>query len=174
MTPRSGLLRSITFLLMLIAGGEFAAAQATLPVGWRLPTSTELADDWRGTETSRKAEVVGDFDGDGKPDRAALLISIKSQNLGLFVLLAGDRAGYWRKLDVINDRQAIHAMGLELVRPGHYTTACGKGYLSCKPDAPKAIRLDGDALNYFKTESANRIFYLDKHTKSFRQVWMSD
>ena len=149
-------------------------AQAPVPAGWRFPSPAELADEWRGPDDLSKAEVIGDFDGDGQPDRAALLVSGKTGALGLFVLLTSDRSPKWRKLDVIHDRRAIHAMGIELVRPGPYRTACGKGYFKCKPGEPEAIALDRDAINYFKTESASRFFYHDKPTGSFKQIWMSD
>lgn len=128
---------------------------------------------WRNNYPAKGAEVVGDFDGDGKPDRATLLVFNANKNLGLFIFLSGDRAG-WRKVDVLRDPQAIHSMGIEMLHPGNYPTACGKGYFPCKRGEPEYIDFDTDAINYFKIESANRNIFFDKRSRSFRKVWMSD
>jgi hypothetical protein len=170
----SNLIRGIIGFAMLVVCCGLALARGAPPAGWRFPATADLADDWRGTGKERKADLTGDFDEDGKPDRAVLLISVKNHSLGLFVSLSSDRARHWRKLDVIDDSRAIHVMGVELMSPGQYITACGKGYFACKQGEPKAIRLASDAINYFKTESASRTFYFDRQIKSFRQVWMSD
>ena len=75
---------------------------------------------------------------------------------------------------MIDDPLMIHAMGIEKVSHGRYKTACGKGYWDCKKGEPSEIVIEHDAINYFKTESANSYFYWDAKTKKFKRIWMSD
>jgi len=44
---------------------------------WRTPTKSELADDigWRTEDSNRYLVAIADFDGDGKQDKASLLIN---------------------------------------------------------------------------------------------------
>ncbi len=65
-------------------------------------------------------------------------------------------------------------MGIDLVRPGNYQTACGKGYWDCEKDEPELLTLAGPAIDFFKTESANSFFFFDAATHRFRRVWISD
>lgn len=168
------LLRVALVVLSLVGVIDAFAGPIVLPTGWRLPTQEELSDDWRGGGSDKRAEITGDFNGDGKTDRAVLLMSKKNHALGLFVFFVRSNGTHWHKLDEISDSRAIHAMGIEVVSRGKYKTACGKGYFPCKSGEPEIIQSEFDIINYFKTESANRYIFLDKHSMSFKKVWMSD
>lgn len=174
MMPILRLLRGAVVALSLAGVLDAIAGSIVLPAGWRLPTPEELSDDWRGGGSDRRAEITGDFNGDGKTDRAVLLISKKNHALGLFVFFVGSKGAHWHKLDEISDSLAIHAMGIEVVSRGKYKTACGKGYFPCKSGEPEVIQSEFDIINYFKTESTNRYILFDKHSMSFKKVWMSD
>ena len=167
----------ITFCLavqMAVLPNAYAESLA-LPAGWRLPNPDELSDAWRAKDPARYARAIGDFDGDGRPDRAAMLVSLRRQRLALFAYSAAGNQKYaWRKLNEVSGAQGIHAMGIEVVPPGKYTTACGKAYDTCKYGEPKTIRALNPLINYFKSESANRYVYFDSGSRMFRLVWMSD
>ena len=151
------------------------AADIAIPLGWRVPTASELSDDWRRSDVERYSSVIGDFNGDGLPDKAMLLISEKDGGLGLFAFLA-TRSGRFQsyKLDVINEGSWIEVMGIALVSPGEFKTACGKGYFRCKNGEPPKLNLRRDAVDYFKSGSANSYFVWDSRAGKFRRYWMSD
>ena len=91
-----------------------------------------------------------DFDGDGMSDRAMLLLRSGKPEAALVVVL-----GRAPTKPIVLERQEdpswLDVMGIELVAPGRYKTACGKG-----------------------SESANSFFYFDSRTTGFRRVWISD
>src|SRR6188472_4535668 len=73
------------------------AESLVLPAGWRLPNADELSDAWRAKDPARYARASGDFDGDGRPDQAALLVSLRQQRVALFVYSAtGNQKYAWR------------------------------------------------------------------------------
>ena len=61
--------RSTTFWLFVITTiviGDAARVRAQgLPVGWRLPTPSELSDEERKDHATRYAKATADFNGDG-------------------------------------------------------------------------------------------------------------
>jgi len=65
------------------------------------------------------------------------------------------------------------AMGVDVVKPGKYETACGKGYWECEKGEPKILELKRPAINYFKLASANSFFFLDDKSNSFKRNWIS-
>jgi hypothetical protein len=50
---------------------------------WRAPTPVELDEDWRQTSATRFTVARGDFDGDGKPDEARLVLSHDGRRLAV-------------------------------------------------------------------------------------------
>jgi len=65
-------------------------------------------------------------------------------------------------------------MGISIVQPGEYITACGKGYYKCKPNEPTEIESYKPSINFYLFESANSYFYWDDNTKDFKRNWNSD
>lgn len=150
-------------------------ADILLPRGWRMPTNQELGDDWRNKDAKRFATATGDFNGDGKRDHAMLLVPVRGEGIGLFVFLSQkDNTLKAYRVDVIKDALSINAMGIRRVSSGQYKTACGKGYWDCGKGEVPEIRVEHDAVDYFKTESANSFFYWDKQAQAFKRAWMSD
>ena len=54
------------------------------------------------------------------------------------------------------------AMGISVMEPGQYNTACGKGYWECAGGDKPSILLKHPGLNYFKWGSADSVFYWDE------------
>ena len=165
----------ITGIVLLVITLPTLAGSMPLPLGWRVPTSSELNDDWRSNDPNKYEVLRGDFNGDGVVDQAMLLVPLKGRSLGLFVFLSQKNHTFKTyALDRIKDVALIKAMGIAKVSPGQYKTACGKGYWECAKDEAPEISIQHDAIDYFKTESANSYFYWDEQTKTFKRIWISD
>jgi hypothetical protein len=115
---------------------------------------------------------MGDFDGDKKPDVARLLKSTDGKAFGLFVFPGS--GGKPMALEQSSETSLLEGMGIGSIKPGKYKTACGKGYFDCSGAEPKEIVLLNDAIDYFKTESANSYFVWEPKKKAFNRIWMSD
>ena len=68
----------------------------------------------------------------------------------------------------------VDSVGIDLVKPGEYKTACGKGYFDCASDEPEILKLKTDAIDYMVFERANAIFFWDPEANNFKKIWMSD
>jgi hypothetical protein len=156
-----------------VAHIAFAQAQR-VPEGWRQPTASEATESWRRKSATKYLVVRGDFDGDGKPDTALLLVNGAGSKFALFILLASDR--HWQQVGEENDVKLLDSMGISLVKPGRYETACGKGYDDsfCAHGEPDYLKLSKPAVDMFVQESADSIVYWDSKAKQFRDIQMSD
>lgn len=147
----------------------------SLPQGWRMPLISEISDDWRKKDIGNYLLVRGDFNGDGVIDEARLLVREDGSGLGLFAFVSqGNHTFKIYLLDEMKGPISIHAMGIKKVSPGLYKTACGKGYWKCRKDEVPEITIQHDAIDYFKTESANSFFYWDIQASAFKRIWVSD
>ena len=165
----------IYLLVVILALSTSCSNNNSLPKGWRMPTSDELKDSWRNENDTRFTLVKGDFNGDGVVDEARLLVREDGSGIGLFVFLSQKNHSFKTyQLDELKDKIQIRAMGIKKVMPGSYKTACGKGYWDCKKDETPTVNINLDAINYFKTESANSFFYFDTNSNVFKRIWMSD
>ncbi len=163
--------------LVLIGTAIHAEMKPPLPEGWRLPTKAETTQgqEWRDEDAGRYLSFSADFNGDGVMDQALLLIRDHPPGLGLFASVSqkgGQKKIYL--LDEINDSAYLAVMGISIVEPGRYKTACGKGYFECQKGEPEEIQLRYPSINYFKEGSANSFFYWEDDTNKFRRIWMSD
>ena len=171
---------SIILLCLLLATSSFAKDNVALPEGWRYPTIEELSDELLRKDSPTKfIKAIADFNGDGISDEAYLLKSTKSSGEGLLVRLSDKQKGFrWLVLDTTDWEKAYPkvnlSMGIDIVKPGQYKTACGKGYFECKKDEPEVLKLTRPAIDYFRFESANSFFFWDCKTNSFNRVWISD
>lgn len=146
-----------------------------MPQGWRSPVGSEISDDWRKKDVNRYLIIVGDFNGDGLADTAKILVRADGLAFGLFVFVSqSDGAFTTHLLEENRDMRLMRGMGIALASAGVYKTACGKGYWECNSDETAEISLAHDAINYFKNESANSIFYWDGKAHSFKRIWISD
>lgn len=162
-------------VVMILAVFSCHKDTTSIPQGWRAPISSELGDDWRKKEAERYLVVKGDFNGDRVIDEARLFVREDGSGLGLFGFVSEkNRTIKTYLLDEMKGSGSIHAMGIKKVSPGSYKTACGKGYWACRKDEVPEIQLQHDAMDYFKTESANSFFYWDAQASAFKRIWISD
>ena len=152
-------------------------AGQTIPQGWRLPNHSEITDNQyktRNNDQNQYLAAKADFNGDGVIDTAIMLVNDSKNKMGLFVFISKKEKFELIILDQINDKSWVDAMGLSVIVPGKYKTACGKGYWECEKGIPEELHLKHPAINYFRFNSANSFFVWDKNTNSFKRIWMSD
>jgi hypothetical protein len=151
----------------------FAVAQNP-PSGWRRPSASQVSSAWRQKSHGKFLVVRGDFDGDGKSDRAELLVNDSANQFALFVRLASSEK--WNRISQPFDLSLLGNNGIDLVKPGRYKTACDKGYgdFACAHGEPEFLDLSTAAIDFFQAESSDSIFYWEGATKSFRETLMSD
>jgi hypothetical protein len=132
--------------------------------------------DLRTNSPTNYLSAEGDFDGDGQADRAELFLAENELGEALFVQLSSVPSRQWILAAEEGHREpmAILRMGVSIVSPGNYVTACGKGYWECRDGEPSQLRLETDGLSYRRFESSESIVYWDRSVSSFRQVWVSD
>jgi hypothetical protein len=167
----------ISILSVLLLIQTVALAEIALPNGWRKPTNDEITDDMfkaRSKDPNRHLAAKADFNGDGIIDTAIMLVNDAEDKMGLFVFISKEGNFKSVLLEQIEDKTWVDAMGLSVVEPGRYKTACGKGYWDCPEGVPEILDLKRPAINFFKFESANSFFVCDKSKNSFKRIWMSD
>jgi hypothetical protein len=164
--------------MSLLAGTQRDGALPKPPHGWRAPTIADLgspADQkWREKDPARYLTVIGDFDGDGIPDIARLMVRDDHIAYAIFVWLAHQDGTYKQvQLDEFADVEGFPSMGIRAVAPGEYPTGCARGY-DCAEDEPRYLNLKHTAISYFKTDASNRYYYWNDSTRTFSQVGMND
>jgi hypothetical protein len=143
-----------------------------LPSGWRFPKPEETVQAWRKEFASDALLARADFDGDGNMDEARLVVREDGSAVAVAVSLGkGSRVHI---LGEIRESGWLETIGIALVKPGKYRTACGKGYYDCKPDEPKRLTLNRPGVNLFKDGGVNSFLYWDARSGQFKQTWMSD
>lgn len=170
----------VIFIFLLFTIPSFAKDNITLPEGWRYPTKEELSDELeRGDSPTKYAKAVADFNGDGIDDQAYLLKSTKYSGEGLLVYLSDKQKGFrWltlAKIDWGKKYPKVNlSMGVDIVSPGKYKTACGKGYFKCEKGEPEILELKRPSINYFKLGSASSFFFWDDKINNFKSIAISD
>ena len=103
---------------------------------------------------TRDLLVIGDFDGNGEPDRA--FFAEIDGKISLVVCLHG-QAGATKVTDISS---GITNLGIRLADPGAYDHACVDGHgPDCRPDQQVKLELDGPAIKLFRYESDSYIVY---------------
>lgn len=138
--------------------------------GWKFPEKKDLSEDWRAIDPNFFSYVIGDFDGNGKADRAFLAISDDNTQVALIVELNGNK--YYIPREFLKSKLPI--IGIKKVVSGEYLTACGKGYFDCKNGEFSTVKTPNDSIEVFKYEGDSSLFYWDKEIQSFKEIWISD
>lgn len=165
--------RIIIFLLGFALVSSTVAAKKNSPdeQPWRPPTTVELGapqdQKWRDESPTRYLTLTGDFDGDGKPDEARLLVRADGKGYALFVKLATSETPI--KLDEFPDIKKLPTIGIKRVAPDTYPTACARG-LDCAEDEPRYIRVTHDAIDYFDHDVFDRYYFWSDIRHAFAQV----
>lgn len=165
--------RAVTALALIALMGSATAAQnRSNPIAtWRAPLAAELGtaeeQKWRADDPTHYLTLTGDFDGDGKPDEARLLVRGDGKAFALFVKLAAHDTAI--KLDEFPKIKMLPSIGIKRVTPATYPTACARG-LDCAEDEPRYLRVTHDAIDYFNHDVTDRYYYWSDVRHSFAQV----
>jgi hypothetical protein len=150
----------------------------TLLRGYRLPGAHDIRDDWAeygNYVLNPPHRVSADFNGDGMPDHAFILVSQRGYGVRLAALVsseAGYRAIKLQDFDAGN-AYSQHRYLVQVVPPGRYQTARGKGYEAPAED-PDELVLEHPALDFIYTESANSYYCWDTKSRAFREILISE
>jgi hypothetical protein len=161
-----------TSALFLVALATACSAQE-LPSGWTKPATKLTRQAFRRNDPNHFLVATGDYNGDGVPDQALLLVNEGARKLGFFVCLETATGCDWHRLEVM-DIAFLDVMGIARVKPGDYQTACGKGYWDCGKDEPKKLSTKRDAVEFFKDESASSVYVYNLKKHKFIPVATSD
>lgn len=156
-----------------IAFKKNSITKQKLPEGWREPLEDEVPDNefmYRVKDPDRYTAARADFNGDGIIDSVQMLVNDSTGKVGIFAFMS--KQGGFKT--ILLAEQSSLGMGLSVVAPGEYKTACGKGYWKCKEGEPAILALKRPAVNYFHFEGTNSFFVWDEPEKSFKRIWMSD
>jgi hypothetical protein len=162
----AGILSTIGFVCLSVQAQEF-------PKGWHTPAANLTRQKFRQGERNHFLVAVGDYNGDGVPDKAFLLVNDASSELGLFVCLKTSNGCDWRRLEEM-DVGFLDVMGIATVKSGRYQTACGKGYWECDEDEPSILILKHAAIEFFKEDSASSYYVYDRQKNDFTAIAISD
>ncbi|NKB48973.1 MAG: hypothetical protein GKS02_06365 [Alphaproteobacteria bacterium] len=146
---------------------------------WRFPDESDVTGDWKifRQAGSEFYTVADDFNGDGEQDEAWILIKKDNSEWGLFVLMSANSNE--RKIIELGRTEMAHdrpqSMGIGSVPPGHYLSACAKGYGSgCEPGERRFVDLEYPAIDFFIFESASSHFFWNEEINGFERIWISD
>jgi hypothetical protein len=164
------------FIAILLLFSNNAFAEPLLPKGWRVPTKEETKYDLpiREEDPYRYLRVIADFDGDKITDEARILVNDSKNKMGIFVFLRRNNNYKTIRLVEYDNKTWAEVIGISIVKPGKYKTACGKGYFDCHEGEPDVLVLKRPGINVFKFESANSFFYWDDSSESFKSIDISD
>jgi hypothetical protein len=167
---------TIAFVILALTPLAHAQSKPQFPAGWKPATKSDYSDEnlsFRKNQVPNHIE--GDFNDDGIKDQAWILINTSQKTFGVFVFLGAENGSY--KMIMLDEHKRETEklfMGISLLEPGQYKTACGKGYWECKEDETEILTLRNPGINYFAFESANSVFYWNSRKSEFTRIWMSD
>jgi hypothetical protein len=129
-----------------------AYSTPNLPTGWRLVQSS--------------SPVRADLNGDGLPDEAVL--ATDGHATKAFAFLA--REGGHQVVELMESQELPEKCQLELLPPGRYQTACGKGLVECN-GTPEEITPRSPVLS-FSDQNVAVVFLFERYDS--KKVWLSD
>jgi hypothetical protein len=166
----------VAFVFIVLTSLTSAQSIPEFPAGWKPATKSDYSDEYLSFRKNQVSNhIEADFNGDNIKDHAWILINSSKKTFGVFVFLGVGNGSYkMMMLDEHKRETEKLFMGISLLEPGQYKTACGKGYWECKEDETEILKLKNPGINYFAFESANSVFYWDSRKNEFMRIWMSD
>lgn len=166
-----------TLMILFVSIISLSEDKFVFPPGWHPTEKTDYTKDaisyWKNIVPNH---VDGDFNGDGFDDRAWFLINDTKEKYRIIVYF-GQKNGGYETIILLEDsykRTNSFNLGICLMEPGNYQTACGKGYWDCQPGEPALVKLKNPGIDFFEFECCDSVFYWDAQKKGFKQVSISD
>lgn len=171
------LLSFVTLMILFVSQMSFSEGKFAFPPGWKPANKSNYTKDaisyWKNLVPNR---VDGDFNGDGFGDTAWFLVSNTKEKYRIAVYFGKKNGGY-ETIILLEDsykRTNSSNLGISLMEPGNYKTACGKGYWDCQPGEPALLKLKNPGIDFFEFECCDSVFYWNAQKKEFKQVSISD
>ncbi len=167
----------IKFFILLFCLNQSILCQTIdiFPNGWSITEEKNYnSENLQFFKGNIPNHIEADFNGDKNTDHAYILINQNKNKFALFVRLGNEKELIKLEEYRIENNNYIIYMGISIVKPGKYKTACGKGYWDCEPDEPDEIVLLNPSINFYLFESANSFFYWDDTIGRFKRIWISD
>ncbi|HEY3347056.1 MAG TPA: hypothetical protein VGK71_05480 [Nitrospirota bacterium] len=133
-----------------------------LPSGWRLPGEQDFYDDWERYSNlyPEPYHITADFDSDGLPDEAWILLRSRGSGWGLFVFMGGGGKPKQLIESVFPDAQFL---AIRVANPGLYKVSREGGGVA-------NLVLVSKAINLFEYQGDNIIFYWDGAIDGFKKA----
>lgn len=164
-------------LLLIMALAVSACSAGGSPAGWRPATKADVwwqiisqkIDRSSRPPADARQTLVADFDGDGREDRASLMVNSAKREVALWVFRQGAPPAQLGEAMPVSD---LVNLGLYPHKPGVVASACAKGYgaddAPCRPQV--VSRWPGISLVYF--EASSTAYWWDG--KTFETEALSD
>jgi hypothetical protein len=157
----------IFFMIIIISCSSVQKSSSD----WKhIDKETLAKDNWRTKDLAYFTDIDGDFDGNGKTDKAYIARSDSDRQIALVVIMNGTEVFILDKLT----ESDLSIMGIKKTLPGKYVTACGKGYFECSNGDLPEIEISSDSIEFFKNEGASSLFYWNNESRVFNRIWISD
>ena len=175
-------MRKFTLLIILaVSCSANAWAELFPPPGYRFPNEADYSGNWEYFKKQYPIpyHVHSDFNGDGLMDDAWLLIHENNLDWGVFAIIRKHKAEpsvitlTKSRKDAYPRKKPQH-VGISLVEPGTYVTACGKGHWDCGEGEIAEITLTKPGIKFFVFESSSAFYYWSDEDNAFRGIWISD
>ncbi|MBY0510139.1 MAG: hypothetical protein K2P94_08280 [Rhodospirillaceae bacterium] len=142
----------------------FALTETTwtpiVPPGWDKVVPFDLLGTgdfgFRASQVDGYMEAGGDFDGDGRPDRAEVYLNRHTGKHAVFITLNARAVARVYKV-IEAPANLLVRIGISRAVPGEYRNACASG----KTCTPATFTTKHDGLAYFTFESAAQVVYWD-------------
>jgi hypothetical protein len=129
-------------------------ADDLLPTGWRRPIVAELTNEnaiARASVPAGFTMVREDFDGDGRMDRADLLVHDGTRTWGAFVFYGGDTF----KMLASGPSEEVGDFGVAVQAKGPFRTTCKS------PDCPGDTMLPTPGVEVFQFDGGSSVYIYD-------------
>jgi hypothetical protein len=173
-------------LAVAVALETGSTPQAPLPRGWREPTQAEIAEalpTWRelGAQTYREPDdppykdpvfaFEADLDGDGRQDRAAILLNPRRGRIGVFALRAA--AGRYEAIEAFKgDASELHTFSIYPASPGFHEDVCARGIGDDSRPCRRGATAQWTGIAFGTVEASEAVAFWNG--RRFDIIWTSD
>lgn len=165
-------MRHLEHLIMLSA--VLCMAAAPVPDGWQPPARKEVRQGFFKEKQAHSTKISEDFNGDGIPDEAMILVNKAGREAALFVFVSQGQGYKTIILDNLEETWWLDAVGIRAAAPGTYDTTCGRLYFDCDSGDPGRFSLELPGIIYSKEGRENCLFYWYEEKKRFKRLWIVD
>lgn len=164
----------VVVVLLLVGCSGYVDKNVQAPENWRIADKEDSYNDWARFNSPNK--IVNDFNGDGKPDVAQILVkqdSIKGFNL--IIQMSGQNLEKQFVLDK-NEDVTPQSVSIELLEPSEkiWKSACAKGYWDCEIGEIREFKIMRPSIQFCYIESSCTVYLWSDRNSNFTKIPLSD